>query len=102
MKRRRRSRRVFPCPHCGAPVAEGARACRECGSDAATGWSEDAELAGVDTGGYGPEDFDYDEFLARELPGAGGPLARARARRTWAARLIVGILVVALLALTLF
>src|SRR5687767_13412138 len=29
------------CPHCGADVPPGARACRECGSDERTGWSRD-------------------------------------------------------------
>ena len=30
----------FICPVCGARVAVGAAACRECGSDETTGWSE--------------------------------------------------------------
>jgi hypothetical protein len=33
-----------PCPHCGADVRQGARVCRECGSDAATGWLDEAEI----------------------------------------------------------
>ena len=35
----------FPCPQCGAPVPARALACRECGSDAETGWSDPEELA---------------------------------------------------------
>lgn len=30
----------FTCPVCGARVNVGAAACRECGSDETTGWSE--------------------------------------------------------------
>jgi hypothetical protein len=33
--------RFFDCPHCGAQVAAGAAVCRECGSDAATGWADE-------------------------------------------------------------
>ncbi len=32
----------FTCPHCGAAVPSDASACRECGSDDETGWSESA------------------------------------------------------------
>jgi len=30
----------FECPHCGAMVPVRAKACRECGSDAGTGWQD--------------------------------------------------------------
>jgi hypothetical protein len=39
-----RRREIFECPHCGADVPVGARACRECGSDAGTGWQESEEV----------------------------------------------------------
>ncbi|OUU23152.1 MAG: hypothetical protein CBC13_06030 [Planctomycetia bacterium TMED53] len=32
------------CPHCGAEVAEGRLACRECGSDFDTGWGDPSEI----------------------------------------------------------
>jgi uncharacterized membrane protein YvbJ len=35
---------MFECPNCGADVAVGAKACRECGSDATTGWQDQAEV----------------------------------------------------------
>ena len=38
----------FPCPHCGEELADNARACRGCGSDAETGWSEDIEYHSVE------------------------------------------------------
>ncbi len=61
----------FVCPHCGAEVSARARVCRECGSDAETGWSEDADKWGADVPtGYAEDDeFDYDEFVRREFGG---------------------------------
>lgn len=50
--------RGFECPHCGAEVPARARVCRECGSDADTGWLDDGEIEyrGVDLpDGWGPE-----------------------------------------------
>lgn len=37
-------RRTFACPHCGAEVKQGAKVCRECGSDADTGWQSEEEI----------------------------------------------------------
>ncbi len=46
MKRRREAPpRTFECPHCGAEVRVGAAVCRECGSDADTGWQDEEEVA---------------------------------------------------------
>jgi uncharacterized membrane protein YvbJ len=39
-----RPRRTFLCPHCGAQVDIGSASCRECGSDAATGWQDSEEV----------------------------------------------------------
>jgi len=57
-RRRRKVRRSFVCPNCGADVPAGASACRECGSDDSTGWSEDTLYDGLDLPdpGYGPEE----------------------------------------------
>lgn len=54
MPRRRGS---FACPVCGELVPAGAAACRECGSDETTGWSEDTLYDGLDLPdpGYGEE-----------------------------------------------
>jgi hypothetical protein len=41
---RPKQKQGFPCPHCGALVPVGAVACRECGSDADTGWQSDEEV----------------------------------------------------------
>lgn len=62
---RRPGRSVFRCPNCGAAVKVGALACRECGSDANTGWQDSAEIdyAQVDL----PDGY-RDEALGDELP----------------------------------
>ncbi len=69
--RRRKRRDYFVCPHCGAQVRAGARACPECGSDESTGWSEDADkwAAGIPAGYAGEDEFDYEEFVRREFGG---------------------------------
>lgn len=38
------AREFFECPNCGADVAVGSKACRECGSDDTTGWQSQEEL----------------------------------------------------------
>lgn len=55
----------FVCPHCGADVLRGAKSCKECGSDAETGWAPEAKRwdAEIESGG-----FDYDEYITREFP----------------------------------
>ncbi len=63
------------CPHCGAEVPDGARACPECGSDEQTGWSERAH---ADRLGIPDESFDYEEFVQRELEGRPPPHRRGR------------------------
>jgi transcription elongation factor Elf1 len=70
MPKRRPRPQFFNCPHCGAQVRVGAAACRACGSDADTGWSDEAETyaAGFDAGYGGEDDFDYDEYIREEFP----------------------------------
>ena len=72
--RRRRKSATFPCPHCGEPVKVGRSCCRECGSDARTGWSEGAEIGGLDLPAP-MADAEYEEFLAREFPAKAGKRA---------------------------
>jgi hypothetical protein len=50
------------CPHCGEPISRKAAACRHCGSDDRTGWSEDTYLDGIDL----PEAGDYEDGLEAE------------------------------------
>ena len=80
--RRMPRRRAFPCPHCEATVPAGALSCPECGSDAQTGWSEEAEsFAGEIPTGYDDEDFDYEEALREAGLAADGQPSRAQLRR---------------------
>ena len=52
------------CPNCGAEVPRGARACPECGSDEQTGWSEEANVGGLD---LPDSEFNYQEYVQREF-----------------------------------
>lgn len=54
------------CPVCGADVPPNARACPGCGSDATTGWSDEAQSQSLD---LPSEEFDYEEFVQREFEG---------------------------------
>jgi len=70
----------FACPHCGAAVSARAKVCRECGSDAGTGWLDGDEIdyQSLDIpDGYGPED------------GVGGSPPRAGQRPWWFAPVAV-------------
>lgn len=65
------------CPNCGASVPPRARACPGCGADETTGWSADAVAQQL---GLPDDNFDYDDFTAREF---GPPTARPRPRIGW-------------------
>jgi zinc ribbon protein len=54
------------CPNCGAEVPSGAKACPECGSDEQTGWSAEAHYDHLN---LPDENFDYDDFVKREMAG---------------------------------
>ncbi len=54
------------CPACGEWVPRGSAACDECGACEKSGWSGDTHADGLDL----PDDeFDYDDFVAREFGG---------------------------------
>jgi hypothetical protein len=61
------------CPNCGADVPSGAKACRECGADDQTGWSDQAYASSLN---LPDESFDYDDFVKRELAGKKSPVPR--------------------------
>lgn len=98
MAKRRARKDYFRCPHCGARVRKGAPACPKCGSDEETGWSENAQSWAADVpAGYGEEDdFDYDEFLAREFPGHGTRPARGSGLK-WFWRVAAALLCLAII-----
>ena len=54
------------CANCGAEVPSGAKACPECGSDEQTGWSAEAHYDHLN---LPDENFDYDDFVKREMAG---------------------------------
>ncbi|MCR9244168.1 MAG: hypothetical protein NXI31_03995 [bacterium] len=56
-RRPKRVREYFACPHCGADVLAGSKACKACGSDAETGWQDEAEI----------------EYQSLEIPDGWGP-----------------------------
>ena len=59
------------CPNCGSDLSPNAAFCRECGASDDCGWGEDVEDWSDTESGYSEEDdFDYDEFVSREFPGA--------------------------------
>ena len=91
MARRKRSSDYFHCPHCGGKVALGASFCRHCGADEESGWSDDTEGS---AGGQDENDFDYDDYLAREFPES-APSGSSLGR--WLILLIVAALCLALL-----
>jgi RNA polymerase subunit RPABC4/transcription elongation factor Spt4 len=54
------------CPNCGAEVPSNARACPDCGADEQTGWAESATLQRL---GLSHPEFDYEEFVSRDIGG---------------------------------
>jgi len=83
-----KKRRTITCPHCDATVPASAPACPECGSDAQTGWSEDAEawVGDLPTGYDDDADFDEQDTLrSLGLAGDGRPSREEIRRRRLAA-----------------
>ena len=55
------------CPHCGEKIAREALACRHCGSDDNTGWSDSTYMDGLDLPESGEGSIEeYIEGLERE------------------------------------
>jgi hypothetical protein len=75
LRKKKAPRAFFPCPRCGAPVREGALACKECGSDERAGWADDVH-DGLDLPGA-MDDDQYAEFVASELGAGDGSGGRA-------------------------
>jgi len=82
------------CPNCGADVPPKARACPECGSCEETGWSEEVETGNL---GLPDEEFDYQDFVAREFGGS-KPIPRGIRWWWW----LVGLLVLMALVIMLW
>lgn len=86
---------TFPCPFCGADVREGAKVCRSCGATDDCGWNEDNSDDGSD------DDFDYNDFVAREFPDHPQTASPAAAAPLWMRLVILAILISFLLTLGL-
>ena len=82
------------CPVCGEFVPRRSVACPGCGASRDSGWNEEAAVSGLDL----PDDdeFDYNDFVAREF-GQGRPKKPDR-RRLWT---VVGLLLIAAMAASL-
>ena len=86
----------FTCPTCGEEVHPNSKSCPHCDTTPENGWASGGEI--VD--GYADldlpdEDFDYDEFIAREFDGGGNPLASPRLNKIW---LITGLILLGTIA----
>ena len=79
------------CPVCGEFVPRRSVACPGCGASRDSGWNEEAAVSGLDL--PGDDEFDYDDFVAREF-GQGRP-KRPDRRRLWT---VVGLLLIAAMA----
>ena len=85
MTRRRPAAADFECPQCGALVKAGAAACRECGSDAGTGWQSSEEI----------------DYQSLELPDDAVPAPATRTERAHASRWFALVVIVAVAAFAL-
>jgi uncharacterized membrane protein YvbJ len=75
------------CPVCGEWVPRGAVACDQCGSCAKSGWNdEDQTYEGLD---LPDEDFDYDDFTAKEFGGKDANLRLTRQLWWWVAIILI-------------
>ncbi len=82
------------CPACGEWVPRGAAACDDCGACAKSGWSGDTHADGLDL----PDDeFDYDDFVAREFGGKSSKQPLTTHLWWWVALVLLLILVIGVL-----
>lgn len=72
---------------CGEWVPRGAVACDQCGSCAKSGWNdEDQTYEGLD---LPDEDFDYEDFTAKEFGGKDANLRLTRQLWWWVAIILI-------------
>jgi hypothetical protein len=72
-------------------VPKGAAACEECGACARSGWKDNADVYdGLD---LPDEEFDYDEFVAREFGGKSRGKAQQKSLWWWVALALVIVMV---------
>ena len=76
---------TFNCPNCGAEVKVSAKSCPECGADDETGWQDNAFGHSI----AGPDDFDYEDFVANEMGGTEGIKPKGTPWWVWVLALIM-------------
>lgn len=79
------------CPVCGEWVPRGAAACNDCGACAKSGWSGDTHADGLDL--PDEEEFNYDDFIAREFGGKSSKQSATNNLWWWVALALLLILV---------
>jgi predicted nucleic acid-binding Zn ribbon protein len=84
---------TFICPVCGADVPRKAKSCPGCGACEKSGWSQNRYYDGLN---LPDENFNYDDFNAREF---GGARKQTKAQRFWFIVAIVVVVAMALLTL---
>lgn len=83
------------CPACGEWVPKGQVACDECGACDRSGWKNPDTAAAYDGLDLPDDEFDYDDFIAREFGGKqDGVSSNQRSLWFW-----VGLVLVIILAL---
>lgn len=95
------------CPHCGANLPANASRCRNCGASSEYGWdSVESNIDGLaaDYGGegYDEDDFDYDEFVAREFSEHAEGGSNTGSGPSMAARFVILALLVSLIMTFVF
>jgi hypothetical protein len=86
------------CPVCGEWVPKGMAACDECGACEKSGWKNPDEAQTYDGHDLPDDEFDYDDFLAREFGSRAGPMGgNKRSLWFWVGLVLVVILVLGFL-----
>jgi hypothetical protein len=77
----------WACPHCHEPLPGQAKFCRHCGASDESGWGQDGlGFAAEPADGYGydsEDDFDYDDFVAREFPDQAERKSSPSQQKSW-------------------
>lgn len=70
----------YMCPRCGAEVSVGSERCLSC--EPRRSWEQQEGIDGLDLPGPADE-WDYEDFVAREFGAGGRPPGAPRVRRLW-------------------
>lgn len=74
----------FTCPACGEDVHPNSNSCPNCGTKPEGGWASGGEIIDGNLDLDLPdEDFDYEEFIAREFDAGGRPRESTLLPKIW-------------------